>query len=318
MKKTFTLTICLLSLWGLAKAQAPVNLGFETWTDVVAYEDPDNWGTLNFASLFVQGVPTTAEKTTDSHSDSFAVKLVTKPADADLNSFGLDTDTVPGLMIYGSISSETAGTAYTQRPTGLQFWYKYTPVNGDSAGFLVQLTKWDNIQQEQILVGQGAISMKDVVTTYTLGDVPIVYEEAIEPDSLFIILFSSFDALHLLGSNLTTISGQPGSTLIVDDIAILGVDTPNAIKDNAAAAFDFTVYPNPASTTLNFKCNNYTFAQGALTFDVIDLTGRVVQSVSFNNTQTTTDVSTLAAGMYIYRLTDKTGILKTGKFNVAR
>jgi hypothetical protein len=320
MKKIFTLSICLLPLLFQTKAQAPVNLGFENWTDFTVYQDPDNWGTLNFASVFVQGLPATAEKSTDSYADSFAVKLTTLPANADLSGFGFDHDTVPGLMVYGSIGGGTAGTAYTERPTSIQFHYKYTPVDDDSAGFLVQLTKWDAINQEQILVGQGAVSMKTLVTTYTLNDVVVIYEDTITPDSLFIVMFSSFDAVHLLGSNLNTALPRPGSTLLVDNIKILGVDTttPNGVIDYTAATIDFTVYPNPVSSTLNIKCNNYDFAHGALTMDMIDMTGRLVQSVSFNTMQTSTDVSNLSTGMYIYRLKDKTGIVKTGKFNVAR
>lgn len=318
MKKTFTLTICLITLLIHAKAQAPVNTGFESWTNFTVYEDPDNWGTLNFASIFVQGVPPTAEKSLDSHSDSFAVKLTTLPANADLSPFGFDTDTVPGLMVYGNVGSDLVGTAYNQRPTSVQFWYKYTPSNGDSAGFLVQLTKWNEDQQEQILVGQGAVSMKDTVEVYTLNDVVVMYEDTITPDSLFIVMFSSFDAIHLLGSTLITISGQPGSTLLVDDIKLMGVVEPVGIENQAANAVNFSVYPNPASSALNINCNSYNFSNSALTFDITDLTGRLVQSVSFNSGQASADVSGLATGMYIYRVKDKSGVIKTGRFSVTR
>lgn len=318
MKKTFTLTICLITLLIHAKAQAPVNTGFESWTNFTVYEDPDNWGTLNFASIFVQGVPPTAEKSLDSHSDSFAVKLTTLPANADLSPFGFDTDTVPGLMVYGNIGADLVGTAYNQRPTSVQFWYKYTPSNGDSAGFLVQLTKWNEDQQEQILVGQGAVSMKDTVEVYTLNDVVVMYEDTITPDSLFIVMFSSFDAIHLLGSTLNTISGQPGSTLLVDDIKLMGVVEPVGIENQAANAVNFSVYPNPASSALNINCNGYNFSNGALTFDITDLTGRLAQSVSFNSGQASADVSGLATGMYIYRVKDKSGVIKTGRFSVTR
>lgn len=321
MKKLFTLSILFIALFSQLHAQAPpLNLGFEDWVDNVVYQDPQYWGTLNFGSVFVQGFPVTAEKSTDSHTDSFAVKLTTQAASADLSGFGFNHDTVPGLMVYGNIGSGETGLGYTQRPTAVQFWYKYSPVDDDSAGFLVQLTKWNPQTQQQHLVGQGAVSMKTTVTTYTLKNVDILYTDTVTPDSMFIVMFSSFEAVSLLGSNLTTTLAKPGSTLLIDDIKLLGVDTttPTGVIDQTASAIDFKIYPNPASANLTIKCTGYDFSHGALTLDMIDMTGRLVQSVSFNTTQAATDVSNLATGMYIYRVKDAKGLIKTGKFNVAR
>jgi hypothetical protein len=85
-----------------------------------------------------------------------------------------------------------------------------------------------------------------------------------------------------------------------------------------ASKIDFNLYPNPVSASVNIRCNGYDFSHGALTLDIIDMTGRLVHSVSFNTIQASTDVSALATGMYIYRLKDAKGIVKTGKINVAR
>ena len=318
MKKLFTTSIALLTIFNLALAQAPTNLGFETWVDFVTYEDPTNWGTLNFGSAFVQGFPVTATKSTDAHTDSFAIKLTTQAASADLSGFGFNHDTVPGLMVYGNIGGNETGFSYTQRPTSVQFWYKYTPAYDDSAGFLVQLTKWNPITQQQFLVGRGAVSMKDTVTTYTLNDAVIQYTDTVTPDSMFIIMFSSFEAVSLLGSNLNTTLAKPGSTLLVDDIKLMGVTEPTAIYTPLASAINFSLYPNPATSTLNIKCSGYDFTHGALTLDIIDMTGRLVQSVAFNTMQSAIDVSNLSAGMYTYRLKDARGAVKAGKFNIAR
>ncbi len=314
MKKVIITLIASVTAVGFAMAQNPANAGFENWTSSGTFEDPDNWGTLNFASAFVMGFPITAEKTTDVHGGTYALKLTTQPSTEDLSSFGFPYDTVPGMLLSGNLGTSNFGFPFTQRPSAVNFWYKYTSVDGDSAGFLFNLTRWDSGTNTQVTVGQGLASINATVGTYTLGDLTINYLDNGNPDTVTIIAFSSFNALSLLGNQIPTHPPIPGSTLFLDDISVL----TTAVDENEAGKFDFKMFPNPVSNELSIICNGHQFVNNPVSVEFYDMTGRRVQSFNVTQMISKADVSGLASGMYIYSVKNGNTVMRTGKFTVAK
>lgn len=314
MKKVLLTLVAVATATGFAFAQVPANAGFENWTNSGTYEDPDNWGTLNFASAFVPGFPITAEKSTDAHAGSYAVKLTTTASNTDLSSFGFPYDTVPGMLLLGNLSVGALGTPYSNRPTAMNFWYKYTSVGGDSAGVLVSLTRWDTNTSSQVVVGQGLASINATVGTYTLGDLTINYVDNADPDTVSIIAFSSYNALAVLGNQIPTVAPQPGSALFLDDFSLL----TTSVNENTTNKFDFKMYPNPVRDELSILCTGHQFANSPVSVEFYDMTGRRVQSINVTQMMSKADVSGLASGMYIYAVKTGNNVLRTGKFTVAK
>jgi hypothetical protein len=319
MKKVIITLIAAVATVGFAFGQTPANGNMESWTSSGTFEDPDSWGSLNIFSTIAPGFPIGTEKTTDSHAGQFAAKLTTLAGDPDFTAIPslaqvFTKDTFPGLMLLGNLALGSIGAPFNQRPTALNFWYKYTSVGGDSAGVLISLTRFDSNTNQQVIVGQGLASINATVGTYTLGDLTINYVDNANPDSVSIIAFSSYNALALLGNQIPTAPPIPGSTLFIDDFSIL----TTAVGENEAGKFDFKMFPNPVSDELSILCNGHQFANNPINVEFYDMTGRRVQSFNVTQMISKADVSGLASGMYIYAVKNGNTVLRTGKFTVAK
>jgi len=74
------------------------------------------------------------------------------------------------------------------------------------------------------------------------------------------------------------------------------------------------VYPNPASSSINFVLNSGN-ANGYI--KIIDLAGREIEATTFSNGRAKLNTSSYASGMYLYLMTDTSGnLLDNGKFTV--
>lgn len=89
--------------------------------------------------------------------------------------------------------------------------------------------------------------------------------------------------------------------MAVDNFTVtqtLSVDTVDANN--------FVIYPNPANDIVVVNSSNYTFNNIA----VVDLNGRVVKEVSYDNTsQANLDVASLSAGVYFLNISSNEGIV---------
>jgi hypothetical protein len=79
------------------------------------------------------------------------------------------------------------------------------------------------------------------------------------------------------------------------------------------AAQSLNVYPNPASDLINFAIDY----NKATTVKMMDITGRVIETVNFNLNNAQVDVRNYNAGIYMYQVIDNEGnIVKAGKVTV--
>jgi uncharacterized repeat protein (TIGR03803 family) len=112
-----------------------------------------------------------------------------------------------------------------------------------------------------------------------------------------------------------TADGNISSVDTTGTVKIVNV-TPNGLQNVSAAGTGVYLYPQPASSQLQFVFSR-SIEQGTLT--VIDLYGQQLQQYKLNNQNLlTADILRLAPGMYFFSLEEGGRIFSTGKISVAR
>lgn len=308
MKKV-TFTLLLAGAGMLLKAQQPAltNGDLETWTEFTGtnenYWEPGT-GT-NRSTHFLRTLneladipsPLTGPVTTfrennaaDVHGGSYAAKLV---------STTLSTFFVPGFLGTGDVdfSNQTIhlGRQFNGRPEKFRGWYKYSPVSGDSAEFRVWLTRYDTLNQQTVLVGEGSQKIKTAVSNYTQFDININYLDAGTPDT--VVVFCTASAGYNL-SNLVSSSGQAGSTLWADDLEFV---YPAGVVNNNLMNNKIQVYPTIAQDILNIHTTDL---PANLKIRIYDINGKEILTERMNGNHYVMQVSSLEAGSYIMLIQD--------------
>lgn len=87
----------------------------------------------------------------------------------------------------------------------------------------------------------------------------------------------------------------------------------SSLTEIEIAAQSLSVYPNPASEIINFSIDY----NKATTVQMMDITGRVIETVNFNMNNAQVDVRNYNAGVYLYQVLNNEGqVVKTGKVTV--
>jgi len=275
-----------------AQAQSTVaNASFETWAGTP--EKPAGWLTTDDVYAAVFGVPVatgTVSKSPAAHSGALAVQLQTTTAPV--------VGTNAGYLLLGSsvrvgpsFEFTGAGVPFTARPASLQFYYRLSGTLADSAGVGLILSRTVNGRRETVgYVGQRqgleGYTLPALAATYTLATVPIRYVSNLAPDSVT-IAFSSGAA-----SVVTA-----GTTLLIDDVALVGTALPTRAATPAAATVQ--AYPNPSPDgrlTLQLAT-----AASAAEVRVTDALGREVARQAWTKTPRSSyplDLSAQPAGLY--------------------
>lgn len=292
----------LLTAWAIYTpifAQTPVPNGdFETWQAFTNYESPSPstwWTSLNALSQF-SASSVTVSKTTDAQNGTYAARLETKK---------IGTLLLSGLLVSGNFSLGTntlkRGQPFTDKPTHLKGFYKYTPVNGDSCALAIELTKWKNNQH--YLIADASLVTNVASTQYQAFDLQLNYYDLLEtPDSITIVFSSS--------ANGDSFQGQVGSTLFVDNISLDYTNTniQNELNDSFSV-----VYPNPIKDELFIHLTENT---PSATFYLYDINGKQLTKKFLANAQNRLDLAEYKAGFYFYILENEKGERVSGKLNI--
>lgn len=315
--KTVTSTLLLSGLVGLVLAQQPAldNGNLESWTQFTgtneSYWEPGlgNDRTTHFLRTLnrladeafpLTGPVTTIRETSDVHGGTYAAKMVSNV----LASFFL-----PGFVGTGDldITEQTIhlGRQFNGRPEKFQGWYKYTPVNGDSAEFRVWFTRYDALTMQSIKIGEGSQKIKSAVNTYSMFDVNINYSDAGTPDTVVIFCTGSagYDLVNLLSS-----TGEPGSTLWADDLSFV---YPAGINEDELANQNVKVYPTIVSDGLNVETS---LNNSQMKVRIYDMNGKVIISENMASSLHTVDVTALSAGSYIIIIQDPFNLIARYRF----
>ena len=301
MKTLFCLLFSLLMGSAMAQTQIPEG-GFENWSpnSTNVYFEPTGgwWTTLN--SLATLGGPVTVSPTEDAHTGAYAAKMETLIW-GDL--------LITGLLASGDFIQTPPyirnGQPFTETPSKFKGWYKYKPVDGDSAGVAAFLTRYNTTAGRQDTLAEAVIAFTDNVETYTQFEVNFDYLiPDTSPDSLLIIMTSSG-----AGGDF---AGAAGSTLIVDDLVLEYV---TGVQESLLSELMVKVFPTPAFEQVTFQFD--TNHPEDLQCDVYGFDGRLIQSFYPSSKEHQMDVSTWTQGRYILQVLEGSTLVATAKFIVA-
>lgn len=271
MKKLYTL-IASVVMSSAVNAQIP-NGDFESWTSTGSYMEPVGWATMN--SLSVPNGHMSCERSTDYvFGGEYSMKV--------------SSNTSLGQSQGGWGVAATGGLVYppqpafpiTGHPTTLEGMYKFDSQNGDTAMVMVQLFYQGN------LVSSG---------NRELGYTPFWY-----PFSLNLAPYSEADSANIVvlayKAEGPTVPPNGNSTVWVDhfnwDVLIAGT------QDQEVGLVSINLFPNPATDQLTI--GNLEIGDE---LTVYGISGELIMHLRTSSTALSIDVSALAKGMYLVRVT---------------
>jgi PKD repeat protein len=198
MKKNL-LSFVFLLFTGIAFSQTVPNGGFESWI-VNSFENPKYFETSNYKLENGVQNPVNATKVTDAFQGSYAIKLSTTAAPTG-TSFAFFANGNPG-------SNPTGGIPYSQKPTGIKFFYKSNIMPTDTAIFITIFKKAGAV------IGNYFYKIATTHTTYTLFNQALSPALPVFPDTVIIASASS---------NAFSGNAIPGNSLQLDSISFTGV-----------------------------------------------------------------------------------------------
>lgn len=302
MKKNLIILFFFITVSVFAQTQIPEG-GFNNWTPSASntYYEPSGgwWTTLNALELL--GGPVTVTRSTDVHSGAYAAQLETKE---------WGTLLLSGLLAAGNFVTTAPfieqGRPFTDTPSKLKGWYKYSPVNGDSAGVAAMLTKFNTGTNQQDTIAEAVGVLTGNVTTYTQFEFDFDYSIAgTNPDTIILVFVSSGD-----GGNF---NGQVGSTLLLDDLTL---EYPSGLDESISPEFTVDVFPSPAKEELSLRFN--TNSPEKFECHIYSMDGSFVTSFSPSGRTYQLDVATWKQGKYIVQAWIGNNLASSAKFMVIR
>jgi len=284
----------------IAQTQIPEG-GFDNWTpnSTNIYYEPAGgwWTTLNTLALL--GAPVTVYQTTDAYSGEYAAQLETVLWGDFL---------ISGLLASGNfIMTEPYienGRPFTETPSKFKGWYKYSPVNNDSAGVGAILTKYNTNTGQKDTVATAVRAITNSAETYTQFEIDFDYIiSSVNPDTIIIVFTSSGDGGNFLG--------EVGSTLIIDEISL---EYPSGIQESLLQEFTISAFPSPAVDQLSLEFN--TKHPEKLRCNIYTIDGRFIQSFSILENKHQLDVSNWQQGKYIIQAYKDNSLVSSAKFVV--
>lgn len=294
-----------------ATAQTPIENGnMETWifdNDGNYYEPAPfkYWTTVNPVSKLSPLSPvTTYQETQDVHSGTSAVKLVTGSFVGLIISGICATGYFDNTVIDPSKALKQ-GIPFTERPTSFKGFYKFAPINNDSAAISIQFVKFNTQTQKPDTIGKAALVVYQSTANYVEFNLPINYSSPEKPDTMMIVFASS------AGGN--DFKGAVGTTLYIDDVSL---DYETGINIPLMPEININISPNPVANFITLTSNqNLPHA----IIKIYTLNGKLVLTQPLNTIKTAINTTHLANGSYLYQiLSDTNNLINGGKFQVLK
>lgn len=199
------------------------NMDFERWIQYVNFQEPSPhriWATANKTKDLNPGLyPATTEKTTDAVSGQYAAKMFTAQATGLPLLTGTVSTGVFNVNLNDPLKSMVTGVPYRTKPVRFKGYFKYLPGvdnahpnRQDSCEIRATLFRWDKIAGQRDTIGEAIHRTADSVKVYEQFDVPFVYYNGNQPDSMELIFASSSKGSYFIGN--------VGSTLFVDGVEL--------------------------------------------------------------------------------------------------
>ncbi len=298
MKKNYL--FLLLVTFGIASAQVP-NPSFE---EFIGYGNETRfWGPnpMSIAiSIDLEGNTTTVSETIIYEPDTYSYCFFNNDAHTGnrameiRNAFNVTkNEVIPGKMILfnedeGSTTASgwNTGQQISDNITleGLGFYYKFFPLNNDTAQAKLELF---NSGGES--VGIAVVEISGLHSDYTYASAPIEITST-ETPTFMTVEFS-------MGSGTT--NATMGSKLIIDDVSTTNLPLSNPFVQ----ASQFLIYPTLASQEIHIaKGDN--MLDGSYAIEIFTLDGRAIKRLTldlYEDTPATIDVSALSQGVYFMK-----------------
>ncbi len=230
------------------------------------------------------------------HSGAQAYYVETTNDPTLAGAIGISSGIVPGIAI-----NSYKGPMSNPQNVTVNFWYMYSPVNGDYA--TIEVTILDTMAtgtSDNVKLYQGRFTSSTAVTAWANGTVSLTPTGSTgTPNRLDIVLVSS-----TAGS---LIAGTPseGSKLWFDDFTL-------STGSNAGLATTsiqpFEIFPNPVNDYLKITLNdNYT------SMELLSADGKLIYQQEISASNLSVDFSSYPKGSYYLKLMHANGTVETTK-----
>ncbi len=288
MKKSTQSIMAALFVATSAFAQIP-NSGFENWTTIGTYSNPDNWGTMNNSTTLV-GVYTATKATPGSPGASY-LKLTSKT----VTGMGV----VNGIAVSGVLDSMTmmpkSGFAYNMRSASLTGKWQHMIYGSSQGSIQVTLTRWDMGMNMRIPVASGTVTLSGMAMSWANFTIPLTYSDGNNPDTCIIVMKAS-------GANPTN-----NDYLWIDNLAFTG--SVVGIENHESFLTNMVVFPNPSTETINVNLNLK--SKQKVSIELTDITGKLILSKDAGTIQgesvQTLNVNNISKGTYLVRVVTERG-----------
>ena len=124
----------------------------------------------------------------------------------------------PGELFLGTYNVK--GISFYSRPTGVHFWYQYTPYDNDKSDIYIEVFSGETC------IGRGELQETRTMTTYEDYTLEIEYNESaldLMPTKLVLVFKSGFNTStqDVTGSNNSEDPRYRGSELYIDDVELV-------------------------------------------------------------------------------------------------
>ena len=321
MKKLFFLSgLLLMASMLFAQSQEQiVDGGFETnWVQKNSSRGPywdfnvnstDMLRTLNsLYSLEVQVMETklTSFREINPYAGQYALRMETvKLANTLLvpGAFGtISPDFVDEYLDPNGDHSIGLLAEFYSKPKRLTGYYKYAPVNNDSACIELELFDYPT------RIASALWKEKNAVSEWTKFDIPINYTSEDRAVSDIKLIFASSGGYNF--DQLDECRGQVGSKFWLDNIAFEYHDV--GLREPLMERIYSKASPNPANTIVTISFDKTIDAK----LVIYNILGAEVATQPISGNTVEANVSHLASGSYLYRVIEGNIIRASGKFIV--
>ena len=284
MKKTILSIVAVALTSASLFAQIPNN-GFENWTSMGSYSNPDGWDQLN--NLTASASIYTCTKGTPGFVGTGYLKLVSKT---------VGTNVAPGVAVSGLIDvgamKPKSGFPYTGQPQKLTGSWQYMAGSTSDAGFIsVILTKWNSTSMKRDTIAKANQVLSGMVMAWTTFNINLTYKSSALPDSAIIVLSAS---------GTTPVAN---SYLYVDNLSFAGSVVGINTIDNYVS--NINTYPNPASDNINVEF--YAQKVSTIKLQLVDITGKLIKEINVGeiqgNYKHTINTTGISKGVYFLKVT---------------
>jgi hypothetical protein len=269
-------------------AQIP-NQGFEDWTDMGNYNNPDQWSTLNDMTAPSNGF--TCTKGSPGNPGSSYIKLTSR----NISGMGLK----PGIAVSGGLDTSylqaVSGFSLTGRPESLSGNWQYMAFGNDQGYISILLTKWNADQQIRDTVSYTYHPLAGMEMSWAEFTIALDYQSSLFPDSCIVFLSSS------------NANGAPtaiNSFLYIDNLNFNNIIT--SINDQKIES-GFQLYPNPAKSEIFIELPT---TYKTVIIRIFDMKGQILLRKENQNIsdKAILDVHNLPYGTFLIQVQSEKGV----------